>query len=265
MKKSHLLSAVLLCIMALTVMSCRKDKDEDLDIETQSASDNYIAESHINDVLKQVDDAATSSNVGKVGPVITIDSNANPKKMIINYGTGTFCNDGKTRAGKIVVTWTGRYRDIGTVITITPDSFYQNGNKVEGTKTVENKGRNSSNNLYFSVTVSNAKITAQDGSSRTWNATRNREWIAGEGTATILDDVYLITGSANGVNSNQRSYTSTITQALRVDFSCRYRITAGIVEVVPQGKLTRTVNYGSGTCDNSFSVTIGNKTYTVYK
>lgn len=265
MRKSHLLSAFMLFTLALTVVSCRKDKDEDLDIETQSASDNYSAESNINDVLKQVDDAATNSNLGKAGPVITIDSSSSPKKMIINYGTGTLCNDGKTRAGKIVVTWTGRYREIGTVVTITPDSFYQNGNKVEGTKTVENKGRNGNNNLYFTVTVTNAKITAVDGSIRTWNATRNREWISGEQTASILDDVYLITGTATGVNSNQRSYTSTITQALRVDFSCRYRITSGVVEVVPQGKLTRTVNYGSGTCDNSFTVTIGSKSYTVYR
>lgn len=261
MKNITLLSVLLSA--ALIMSACKKDKDEDLDVETQSSSDNFLVESNINDELKEVDAAATSNNLGKAGPVITIDSLATPKKMTLDYGTSTLCDDGKTRSGKINVTWTGRYRETGTVITIIPENFYQNGNKVEGTKTIENKGRNTAGNLYYTVTVANAKVTKTDAKVRTWNATRNREWIAGENTAGWKDDVYLLTGTANGINANGLIYSTNITTALRLDLNCEYRITAGVVELKPQGKLTRIVDYGNGDCDNTITVTIGNKSYTI--
>ena len=263
MKKLTLLSALLLLSAALIIGGCKKDKDEDLDNETQSSSDNFLVESNVNDELKEVDAAATSNNLGKTGPVITIDSLATPKKMTIDYGTYTLCADGKIRSGKINVTWTGRYREAGTIITIIPENFYQNGNKIEGTKTIENKGRNTAGNLYYTVTVTNAKVTKADAKVRTWSAVRNREWIAGESTAAWNDDVYLLTGNASGVNANGLIYSTNITTPLRVDLSCQYRITAGVVELIPQGKRTRTVDYGNGDCDNTITVTIGNRSYTI--
>jgi hypothetical protein len=35
------------------------------------------------------------------------------------------------------------------------------------------------------------------------------------------------------------------------------------VEVVPEGKTARVVNYGNGACDGSFTVKIGSRTITV--
>jgi hypothetical protein len=264
MNRLKLASGIALLAFALATVSCKKDSNESLDMDTQSSTDNYLAEHHVNDEVKQVQDAAQNNNLGKAGPTVIIDSTSSPRVMTIDYGTGTVCNDGKLRSGKLVVTWTGRYRDVGTVITITPDNFYQNGNHIEGTKTITNNGRNSSNNLTFSVVVSNAKITTADGKIRTWSATRSREWISGESTPlNPSDDVYLITGSSNGVNANGKTFTSTITQALRFDLSCQYRLTAGEVEVVPEGKTARVVNYGNGACDGSFTVKIGSRTITV--
>lgn len=255
----------LLVIFSLAVVftACRREKDEELDTETLSSSDNFLVESNVNDELKEVDAAATSNGLGKTGPVVTIDSVSSPRKMTIDYGSGTLCADGKTRAGRLVVTWTGRYRETGTVITVTPDSFYQNGNKITGTKTVKNEGRNNAGHLYYTVTVSNVTLTRPDGRARTWSANRVREWIAGENTAIWTDDVYLITGSSTGVNGNGLAYSSEITTALRVDLGCQYRLTAGILTVTPQGKRAREVNYGDGTCDNVITLTIGNRTFTV--
>lgn len=248
---------------ALFLQSCQRNSDEDLDIETQSSTDNYQLESNVNDALKEVDAAANASNLGKAGPTVTIDSAANPKSMIINYGLATICADGKTRSGKLIVTWTGRYRETGTVITITTDSFYQNGNKLEATKTVKNEGRNTSGNLNYTVNVVSAKLTTITGKISTWTSTRNREWTSGENTLAWGDDVYLITGTASGVSSNQLNYTANITSPLKIDLSCAYRLTAGEIEVKPEGKLVRTVNYGSGNCDNTFTVKIANKIYTI--
>lgn len=263
MKSIPKIMGLSMAVAILTFGACKKENDQLADVDTQSAADNYMAEQHFNDELKQVDDAATNSNLGKTGPTITIDSSASPRVMTIDYGTGMVCADGKTRSGKILVSWTGRYRETGTQITITTDNFYQNGNKLEGTKQVINRGRNTQGNLNFDVTVNNGKVTTVDGKVRTWNAVRNREWIAGENTLTPLDDKYRITGSASGTNANGLSYSANIIQALVFDLSCQYRLTQGEVELLPQGKLKRTINYGNGACDGTFSVKIGNKTITV--
>lgn len=256
---------VCLIILLSITTSCRKMDDESNDADTETAKDCYLMETNINDALNQVDLAASNNNLGKAGPTITFDTSVMPHTMVINYGEITLCNDGKTRAGKLLVTFTGRYRYAGTVITITPDSFYQNGNKLEGLKTITNNGRNTSGNLNYTISTSMSKLTTKDNKTSIHSSTRNREWIAGENTNAVSDDVYKITGNASGTNNKGLTYTADITAPLIIDFSCAYRITGGTLEIKPQNKLLRTVNYGTGACDNSFEVKIGKKSYTVYK
>lgn len=203
-----------------------------------------------------------------------------PKTLTIDFGTaGCLGADGKTRKGKIIVTTTGKYRDAGTVITTTLDNFYVSDNgtdfyHIEGTRTVTNQG-----NYTFSVVVSGAKITHPDGTFLTWESTRTRTWIEGMNTGFlslksdstccmwwtgILDDVYSVTGSGSGVNRDGIAFTVTVTEALRVQF-CGYKVevTDGVVEIQPDGLKKRTVDFGDGTCDNSATVSVGNKTKTI--
>ena len=265
MKNLTLTSISFLLAVALVTTSCRKNDDDANDLETQSSTDSYLMDANINDAIKEVDWAASENSLGKAGPTVTFDTISSPKRMVIDYGNGTLCVDGKLRAGRLLVSFTGRYREAGTVITIAPDSFYQNGNKLEGIKTITNNGRNSRNNLNYTIEVNNAKLTTVDGKVRSWTSTRNREWIGGENTKIFNDDVYQITGTANGVSANNVSFTVNILQPLQIDFSCQYRITAGEVEIKPQNKLTRTINYGSDTCVNNYTVKIGNRNFTVYR
>lgn len=264
MKKYNSIFGVLFIGCIMLAAACKKDKDEDLDIETQSASDNYLVESQVNDALKEVDAAARIINLSKVGPDIMIDSNNALKIMLLDYHTGTLCADGKVRAGRIYVTWKGSFRYSDSLVTIRPDSFYQNGTRLEGTKLIKYEGRNDMGNLQYTITV-NAKLTKANGNIVSWNAVRNREWVAGEGTTTWTDDVYSLTGTASGSTSSGLLYTANITRAVIFDFGCQYRVTSGTIELLPQGKRTRIIDYGNGTCDQAFTVTIGNKTVTVNK
>ena len=95
MKKITFLAAIALMGMALSFVSCKKDSTDGIDLETQSSTDNYLADNQINDELKQVDEAAANNNLGKAGPTVIVDSTSTPKVMTIDYGTGTICNDGK--------------------------------------------------------------------------------------------------------------------------------------------------------------------------
>lgn len=257
--------SLLFAVLALSMAACRKDEDEPTDLDWSSASDNARAEDYFNDMLSEVDDAAKNNGLRSMNdgcdPIVTFDTLAMPHTLTIDFGTvNCTANNGRLRRGKILVTFTGPYGAIGTVITITPQDYYVNNNHVEGLKTVTNMGPDGDGHTYFTVVV-DGTITAGDGSwTAEHHANRVRTWIEGEGTTSIFDDVYLITGGGSGVNRNGVAYTLTITQGLRIAIGCPW-ITAGKLEITPDGHATRYVDFGSGSCDGAVSVTVNGTTF----
>jgi hypothetical protein len=259
--KPVLIAAFSLILASVITTSCRKT---DTDTEESIASDNATAEANFSDIDRIVDNAAIDNGLGKTNstcPAVTIDTTSSPRSMTLDFGTVNCTGaDGKARRGMIVVTWTGRYRNPGTVITHTFNNFYQNDNKIEGTKTVTNMGLNNAGHLTYSVVISNAKITKTDGKVISWSSTRSREWIQGENTPGVADDIYQITGNASGTDGKGNTYSMSITKAITVDFSCKYHITSGTIEITPTGKQTRVIDYGNGSCDDDATLTVGRKT-----
>src|SRR6202012_2249016 len=86
---------------------------------------------------------------------ISLDTTSNTRKIVVDFGTGTTCKDGKVRSGQIIATWTGPYRATGTMITITFNNYTINGDKVTGTKTVTNEGLNANGNIHYKIEVTN--------------------------------------------------------------------------------------------------------------
>lgn len=281
--KTILLALLFLAGTAYVNTSCKKRK---LNRDTTSEQDDALAHSLFEDLAKTVDEHADSVQYLKsgrfaeaykmAGPCATVtltpfDTATFPKTLTIDFGpTNCAGNDGKNRKGKIVVTITGKYRTPGTVITIKPDNYYVNDNKIEGTKTVTNNGRNNAGNLSYSVEVV-GKITTTDNKTIEWKSSRTREWIEGESTTFwthgingITDDVYSITGTGSGVNRDGRKFEAAITTPLRVQFcGLKIEITKGVIELQPEDLKKRVIDYGNGSCDNQAVVTIGKKTYTV--
>ncbi|HNB81034.1 MAG TPA: hypothetical protein PLP34_02895 [Chitinophagaceae bacterium] len=254
----------------LYLSSCnRRDKDKDTD--TQLASDFSFSENTYNDVLNIADNASetasgdhlssykTSSNCATV----THDTISIPHTITIDFGsTNCLCNDGRNRRGKILVSYTGHYRDSGSVHTITFDNYFVNDNHIMGSKSVSNMGHNAAGQTYFQVNVNGLVVKALTGDSISWTSTRTRTWTQGESTiGDKTDDVYEITGSASGTKGST-SYTMTIVQPLVKALSCGY-ISKGIMEIQPSGKLLRSIDFGNGTCDNTAQVTIGGNVYTI--
>lgn len=261
-------NAALLALFALSLAACRKDDDETpVDLDYTSASDNARAEDYFNDMLVVADDAAKGNGLRDLNadcdPTVTIDLDASPHTMLIDFGpVNCTASNGRLRRGQLLVTFTGGYRDPGTVITITPQNYYVNDNHVQGLKTVTNMGPNSDGHTYFNIQV-DGTVTAGDGSwTSEHHATRVRTWVEGEGTPNVFDDVYLITGSGNGVNRNGIPYTVNIASALRVAVGCPW-ITAGDLEITPLDHATRYVDFGSGSCDGTLTVTVNGTTFTI--
>lgn len=272
-----ILAAVLLSTAAAVFIGCRKDKDEDND--TSTAGDNAFAESTFNDVVNISDEAGYSGSVSnyRLGngdgilttcATVTFDSlnTADQDTIHINFGsTNCACNDGRNRRGEILVYYSGHYRDSASTHTITFNNYFVNDNQVLGTKTVVNNGHNAAGHLVYSITVSGQIILANNGGTITWNSTRQREWTAGETTMAWSDDMYSVTGSASGTGANGHSFTVNITSPLirNMAVGCRRHFVQGTFDLTPDNKPTRTVDFGTGACDNIATVTINGHTYTI--
>jgi hypothetical protein len=270
-RKLPLFIAASLLVSSIYLTSCKKDATKDAD--TESAENNALAESQYNDVTTLVDQAALSGDVtvgvaggssangteGSLGSncaTISIDTVASPHSVTINFGEANcVCKDGRNRRGKIIAAYTGRYRNAGTIISITFDNYFVNDNQVKGTKTITNMGPNNAGNIVYKIEVNGQIIKANNGGTVTWTSNRQREWIAGANTIDLSDDAYSITGTASGTNASGKSYTITITKPLVRRMNCRW-FESGTLDVTPDGKPVRTLDYGSTGCDANATVTI---------
>lgn len=276
-KKMFFRSMLLLTMSTVFVTGCKKEKTEDVeDTDASAAENNALAEGTFNDVSNISDEANSGSlssykNEGEqqilsACVTITRDTVSNPRVLTIDFGdTNCLCLDDRYRRGKIIITHTGKYRDSATTWTTTFVDYFVNDNQVTGTRTGTNNGRNAAGNLSWTITVDGSIVLANGGGTITWISTRTREMTEGEGTAVWLDDMYSITGSASGTSAKGASYTMNITNPLIRDMSigCRRHFTKGTFDLTPSGKLTRTIDFGDGSCDALATVTINGKTYPI--
>lgn len=211
---------------------------------------------------KNTGDALTQYKTTAGCASITHDTLSNPKQIIIDFGTiNCLCADGRYRRGKIIVDYTGHYRDSGSVHHIHFDNYFVNDNQLLGTKTVSNMGKNTNNQSYFNIDINGQLIKASTTDTIFWQSTRVRTWIAGESTPARLDDVYSISGNGTMTNSNG-SRTATIIAPLIKALACKW-IQEGTVEISPSGKPTRILDFGNGTCDNQATVTVNSVVHNI--
>lgn len=276
MNKSILSLGCMALLMAFTFISCKKDSRPEVDSDNmESAENNALAEANYNDVTILLDAAAsfgtnmsfrTTEEQSIVSGCVTvsIDTVSVPRNITIDFGTANCLNiDGRNRRGKIIASYTGRYKDSGTVINISFDNYFVNDHQIKGTKTITNKGKNQAGSIVYLVAVNGQLVKPANGGTITWISTRTREWTAGYNTPlNILDDAYSITGTANGTNASGHAYAITITSPLVRKMSCRW-FESGQVTVVPEGMNGIVLDYGSTGCDANATIMINNKSYAI--
>ncbi|MES2567985.1 MAG: hypothetical protein V4565_14015 [Bacteroidota bacterium] len=258
--------------------SCKKKEKEEKDSDTAGAADQSFASSTENDMTSISDEASKTYSVSSFRTsdangilatscaTITLDTLAAAKTITVNFGTtNCLCNDGRNRRGSIIISFTGKYRDSLTVITVAPQNYFVNDNQVTGSKTITNKGHNAAHHLVYEINANIQIIKASGAGTISWQANRQREWITGENTMQWNDDIYSITGTASGSTSNGNSFSSNITSPLirNMSFGCRRHFTQGTLEHTPGGKATRYIDFGNGACDDQATVTINGNTYTI--
>ncbi len=260
------LTAALIFSVSIIYVSCKKD--DVADTETVSATDNSFCENEFMRVLPTVNKIAIdepgvhrvpfNSSVTTACPMISVSTpNQFPLTMTMDYGTGcTDSVDGKVRKGRILVTMDRSWDTVGCVMTIVLDSFYVGAVHFEGTCTVTKTANN-----QFHKVINDGRCTKGGATpwEILWNTDKTITWTSGS-SSSQSNQVIEITGTNSGTDRNGNAFNSTITSPLIRDMSCTW-ITQGTVVLTPAGKAERTIDFGTGNCDNRGTITIEGNTF----
>lgn len=281
MKKKSVIMLSAILLSGFILNSCVKKKKN---YDTSFSKDHAYIENVFNNVSGMADEAyelssnrsnlelATSYYLSECTEVI-LDLSANPYLLSIDFGEeNCLCNDGRYRRGKILTTFTGMYREPGTIITHTLEDYFVDNDEVMGTMVITNTGLNELDHMQYDVQVTGEVHKANNEGVIYWNSDRMHEWSEGRESIEIIDDVYLISGMASAESTNKTAEdgsTSLIStweintiEPLRVALNCNW-VSAGSLSVNASGWDEAIVEYGSGDCDNEIFVIYSGKTYTI--
>ena len=266
----------MLVITSLSYVSCNKDRltDDDLEAVNDHSSASGISQETQNITEQSVSNPSNMSfrSSGSLSTCATITNDTINNVVTIDFGTSPcLCKDNRYRQGQIIASYTGKYRDSGSVINITYNNFYVGPTSsylvnVTGTKQIINNGHNSNGNLTWTITANLNVIKPNNGGTITMTENKTREMISGESTPTIFsDNKYKVYGSCSGVTAKGLNYSSTIVSGNELirDMSCPKHFVQGQVNITIGSKPSILLDYGSGTCDNTAVVTRNGKTKTI--
>jgi len=267
-KVTLFIAAAALCI---TINACKKSAT-DSDITTAqdeaqaSAESNYIENAGDAGAAQSTGSQPRSNGGGVTLPscatiTFNADTAAGLKIMTITFPSSPVCTspDGKVRSGQIIVTWTGRYRDSGTVIHTYTNNYYVDGNAHNYIKWVKNVGR--VGGFYTFAVTDTASIVTPTGTI-SWVSAKTRTWTSGYNNPWWLYwlTTYSITGTEQGVDRKGLSFSATITSPITIAFDCIYGITGGTFDLQVQGKAERIISFVDG-CSGNATCTIDGVTY----
>lgn len=252
-------SIAVFLILTLT-SSCDKFRDNR---NAEAAVDVALAESSFLDI------ARIAFNVGSLmeGATSNVDSCAVltyqnsigtfPNTVIVEYPNECEGIFNTNRKGKLILNYSNPLSQAGASVEIVLENFVSNNHQVEGRITLAHKG-NSNNNSVFEMSVTDGVVVGLKENTVTWNALYTLERTIGESTTSFIwDDIFFITGSSNGRNTNDVDYTSEIKESLTWDITCRWP-SKGVNTIKPEGRKNNELNYGEDDiCDNRARVSVG--------
>lgn len=271
MKKNILLSSIFIFSSILVFNSCKKKTE--VDTESQSVVDNAICEQQFmaiqpvvnskgiqeNGIKKMSTSCETFSIIAgdttDISPKDGVYDSQLPVTFQIDYGTlGCVGADGVYRTGKINITTSKKWSNFNNKVTVDLVNYKANTITYSGQLIITK-----TNSLTITTQVINGHCT--DG---TWTidyeGTKTLTQTAGQTTPnTEADDIYSITGNSSGKNREGRTFTTSIINPLVKKSNCKY-ITSGSLELTPDGFKTRTVDFGTGNCDDDATYTVNGQT-----
>jgi hypothetical protein len=188
-----------------------------------------------------------------------------PDTLIVDFGAGCSSVDNITRSGSITYIFSGHLSVPGTIISAAFNNYTVNGYQLNGTYSIKNTSA-SLTSPSFTTTVTSGNIAFPNDTSYSFSGTKTVSVSSSDNN--LLDAsslVFSITGNYTISSSYGASLAATVTSPLERKETCAY-VDKGIVSFKYSNStvsVNGTLDYGSGTCDNSALVTIGAFTETV--
>ncbi len=266
--------AVLSLLSILLLAACRdsiRDKDTTVDFTTEQT----LAQHVLNDIFFNyhhfaLEDSVIGSNSDTIFDnvkdgclkAVYYSSQNGVNAVVFDYENNTSaCSDTKIRSGRMVAKVTGRYTDSLSTTTITFSNFKTDNILIEGTMVIKNRGIQADGKKKLEVDFTDVIL-----SSDTLRILVDFDEVfyqtAGITTDSDTDDSFEITGSSNGIITNGNSFNAVITEILTATSSCEW-ITRGKITITPKNLVPRKIDYGSGSCDKSISLTKNDVTQTI--
>ena len=264
------------------VSGCKKVVHQNI----QAASNSSVAIIMFNDVFTQLStavnngtplDQITQSSWNLSGTVCAIATlsplgSTFPKTLTIDYGTGCTGPNGMSRKGIFTAELSGNFGDEGTTIDVLFNGFTKGQYTLSGTYSVTVGAADGSGNPTYSEVISNA-IISWGSQEVLWEAELNRTWTEGYttnfttpdttsimGIAGLNDDVFELTGSGSGNDSNTHPFTWESSTALILQTGCGY-IKQGTLVISPANFNDGTVDYGMGECDKQATIEVDGEVF----
>lgn len=258
-------------LLLATFNSCQKEDAPAAIDEVNLSLQETQSEEMMNDVDMLVDEvidsntgnlkSATLSNYAYLNdcPVITINKDASPEVLTIDFGASCTGEDGKVRSGKIIVT-SDSFNTFPSIRTKTFDNFYVDSKKIEG-EVIKTIYKDQENNIRTAELNEDITVTFPDNegsASRIANITR----LYDRGARVIrLDNQVISWGTVEYTRISGVKIKKTISQDNPLVFrNACHHIVSGIVSVTTTSNRDWTIDYGDGTCDNLAILTINGRT-----
>ena len=266
MKPTKLLLAVTLGLFSLFA-SCKKEStpvttDSDAVIEatfelsTDNATADFMLEDD-NDVLMEAAEdknllgnfapqTIESNNILACADVTVTPQNGFPKTILIRFDSTCVSPRGIVRKGVIRIVISDSLRRSGSTAVMTFENYFVNNFKREGTHTWTNTSLPGGKS--WQRKVQGGKITAPNGRFWLHESVKDVVQTAGVNTrATLLDDIFSITGNASITNPQGVTRTASIILALQKKYIC-HNIDKGRIRFQGPNHIA-ILDYGDGDCD----------------
>jgi len=275
------LSALTLTLLLVTFFSCKKAENETKETIT-SAEDNTISESALSTAFDAVDDvSSTDGRTGKTGSTIlpsgavvtftdSLFNDGDGVDYYIDFGAlgssapkGLLCLDGRYRSGKIFISQSKRYFEVGCVVTVIMKddaTAHYVGDGSEMVKLVADVTITRTGASQVTINTANGKAVTSSGTIEfSSNKTITKTVDPGPG---VWGDEYEVTGNGSGKNRNGDAYTWNITKTLtkQLNLGCARTFTKGVIELINTSSNNKlSINFdpfNNGACDRTVEITL---------
>ena len=265
--KSKLKNNILILIaLIISFVSC---KDENVihsvnQQNLQSSHDYLLFEKTLFDIEREIEHALIATGTTKNLPMyISLNADSTDQDtLIINFGEENYLHLGHLKRGEIISIYNKFIYNSNSQITTTFNNFYINNNLIQGKMFLENNGSNQNGFTEFSLTVDSMSMYTNNGSIDISNGNYIKQLVSGYNTQyQYLDNIYKLTGNAQGNSSNNNNFSLEISDSLNMNLSCFESssciITEGTSRLIPDGYEERIINYGNNSCDCDINAVIG--------